>query len=281
MTVHPRELTLGYSTCPNDTFLFHALAHGLVRCDPFRFSIVLEDVETLNQKARSGLLNISKLSFAAIGHLLDDYALLRSGAALGRGCGPLIVARPGAKLEDIASGRIAVPGLWTTAYLLLSLYRGKALNATPMIFDRIMPCVKTGEADYGLIIHEGRFTYPEYGLVKLLGLGEWWEQTTSMPIPLGGICIQRSLGAEIARKVETAIRQSVAYAFARPAASREYVAGYAQEMEPATIRNHISLYVNSFTVDLGEEGAKAVETLFSMARASGAIPDSAVPVFAY
>ncbi len=276
-----QNLTLGYSTCPNDTFLFHALAHGLVKYDPFQFSVFLEDVETLNQKAKSSVFHVSKLSFATIGHLLDTYALLRSGAALGRGCGPLIVARPGMKLENMLSGRIAVPGLWTTAFLLLTLYLNKTPETIPMTFDRIMPSLQKGEADYGIIIHEGRFTYPEYGLIKLLDLGEWWEQTTSMPIPLGGICIRRSLGPDIARKIEFLIRESVEFAFRHPEASREYVAMHSQEMSSETIKRHIELYVNSFTVDLGEEGVKSVETLFSMARECGAIPDSTMPVFAY
>ena len=225
-------------------------------------------------------MHVSKLSFAAIGNLLDQYALLRSGAALGRGCGPLIVARPGLKLENIGSGRIAVPGLWTTAHLLLTLYLGRTPETTPMTFDRIMPCLQKGETDYGVIIHEGRFTYQEYGLIKLLDLGEWWEQTTSMPIPLGGIAIQRSLGLEIAQKVESSIRQSVEFAFHHPEISREYITQYAKEMSPEVIQRHIDLYVNSFTVDLGETGVKAVETLFSMARASGVIPDSTRPIFA-
>lgn len=276
-----QDLTLGYSTCPNDTFLFHALTHGLIQCDPFQISVFLEDVETLNQKAKSSAFHVSKLSFAAIGHLLDNYALLRSGAALGRGCGPLIVARPGIKLENMLSGRIAVPGLWTTAFLLLTLYLNKTPETISMTFDQIMPSLQKGETDYGIIIHEGRFTYPEYGLIKLLDLGEWWEQTTSMPIPLGGICIRRSLGPEIARKVESLIRESVEFAFRHPEASREYVAMHSQEMSSETIKRHIELYVNSFTVDLGEEGVKAVETLFSMARECGVIPDSSMPVFAY
>ncbi len=281
MSTAKQTLSLGYSTCPNDTFLFHALTHGLIPCDPFQFSVFLEDVETLNQKAKSSVFHVSKLSFAAIGHLQDTYALLRSGAALGRGCGPLIVARPGMKLENILSGRIAVPGLWTTAFLLLTLYLNKTPETIPMTFDRIMPSLQKGEADYGIIIHEGRFTYPEYGLVKLLDLGEWWEQTTSMPIPLGGICIRRSLGPDIARKIEFLIRESVEFAFRHPEASREYVSMHSQEMSSETVKRHIELYVNSFTVDLGEEGVKAVETLFSMARECGAIPDSTMPVFAY
>lgn len=280
MTTSGQELTLGYSTCPNDTSLFHALVHGLVRCDDVRFSVFLEDVETLNQKARNGQFHVSKLSFAAIGNLLDTYALLRSGAALGKGCGPLIVARPGMKLDNMVSGRIAIPGLWTTAFLLLTLYLGRTPEAMPMTFDRIMPALRNGDADYGIIIHEGRFTYPEYGLVKLLDLGEWWEQATSLPIPLGGICIQRSLGPEIAQKVETSIRKSVEFAFRHPEASKDYTAGHAKEMSPDIIRNHIDLYINAFTVDLGETGAEAVETLFSMARASGSIPDSTRPLFA-
>jgi 1,4-dihydroxy-6-naphthoate synthase len=281
MVTTKETLTLGYSTCPNDTFLFHALAHGLVKCDPYQFSVTLEDVETLNQNAKNSIFHISKLSFAALGNLLDTYALLRSGAALGRGCGPLVVARPGMKIENILSGKIAVPGLWTTAFLLLTLYLNKKPDVRHMTFDRIMPSLQQGESDYGVIIHEGRFTYQEYGLVKLLDLGEWWEQTTSMPIPLGGIGIQRSLGPEIAKKVEASIRESVEFAFQHPEASKKYIATYAQEMSSSTMKSHIDLYVNPFTVDLGEEGVKAVETLFSMARESGAIADSSTPVFAY
>lgn len=273
-------LKLGYSPCPNDTFLFHALAHGLVTCDDFQFSIQLKDVETLNQDAKSEVFDISKLSFPALGHLLDRYALLRSGAALGRGCGPLIVARPGFNLEKISSGRIAVPGMWTTAFLLLSLYLSNRPNVIPLSFDQIMPSLQKGETDFGVIIHEGRFTYENYGLKKLLDLGEWWEKKTGMPIPLGGIAIRRKLGPDISRKIECCIRESVAYGFKNRKASEKYVSTYAQEMAGAVIQSHIDLYVNQFTVDLGEEGVKAVETLFSMARENGVIANSELPVFA-
>ena len=274
-------LKLGYSPCPNDTFLFHALAHGLVKCDDFQFSIQLKDVETLNQDAKSEIFDISKLSFSAIGHLLDRYALLRSGAALGRGCGPLIIARPGFNLEKILSGKIAVPGMWTTAFLLLSLYLSNRPNVIPMSFDQIMPSIQRGETDFGVIIHEGRFTYGNYGLKKLLDLGEWWEGKTGMPIPLGGIAIRRKLGPDIARKIETGIRESIVYAFEHRKASEKYISEYAQEMSKDVIQSHIDLYVNHFTVDLGEEGGKAVETLFSMAREKGVIANSNMPVFAY
>ncbi len=273
-------LKLGYSPCPNDTFLFHALAHGLVKCDDFQFSVQLKDVETLNQDAKSEIFDITKLSFPAIGHLLDRYALLRSGAALGRGCGPLIVARPGFNLETIRSGKIAVPGMWTTAFLLLSLYLSNRPDVIPISFDQIMPSLQRGETDFGVIIHEGRFTYEKYGLKKLLDLGEWWEEKTGMPIPLGGIAIRRKLGPDIAGKVEHGIRQSVAYAFEHRKASEKYISKHAQEMTKTVIQSHIDLYVNHFTVDLGEDGAAAVETLFSMAREKGVIANSNMPVFA-
>jgi len=273
-------LKLGYSPCPNDTFLFHALAHGLVTCGEFQFEIRLRDVETLNQDATAGIFHVSKLSFPAIGNLLKSYGLLRSGAALGLGCGPLIVARPGLVLKKLPSGRIAVPGMWTTAFLLLCLYLSNRPEVIPMPFDQIMPSLQKGEVDFGVIIHEGRFTYKSYGLEKLLDLGEWWEEKTGLPIPLGGIAIQRKLGPDIAGLVENSIRESVSYALLNRKASEDYVLQHAQEMTPSVIQSHIDLYVNQFTVDLGAEGAEAVETLFSMAREKRVIPDSNMPVFA-
>ncbi len=275
-----RRLTLGYSTCPNDTFLFYALAHGLIFCGDITFDTVLEDVETLNQSAEQERLDVTKLSFAALGHLRERYGLLRSGAALGRGCGPLIVARPGfdpARLQEVS---IAVPGLHTTACLLLGLYLGKEPDMVPMTFDRIMPAVASGDCEAGVIIHEGRFTYPDHGLVCLTDLGQWWETETGLPIPLGCIAIRRSLGTETALTVETAIRESVIYAAAHPEAAAGYIRTHAQEMAPDVIRQHIDLYVNAFTRDLGDEGEAAVRGLFRRAAAAGLIPESDAPLFA-
>jgi len=272
-------LKLGYSTCPNDTFIFYALAHNLINSAGLAFKIELADVETLNQQARAGVFDISKLSFAAIGHLLDTYGVLRSGSALGRGCGPLVVARPGFNLNRIDSKKIAVPGMWTTACMLLGLYLSKKPDAVPMPFDLIMPAVERGDLDFGVIIHEGRFTYKNYGLISLLDLGKWWEEKTSLPIPLGGIAIRRDIAPETARRVETAIRESTIYGFKHRTETDGYIKRYAREMSSAVIRRHIDLYVNDFTIEIGKQGEEAIEALFEMARNRGILPESKRPVF--
>ena len=271
---------MGYSTCPNDAFIFHAMTHGLVDCGSLRFEPTLKDVETLNQEARSQTLDVTKLSFAAIGQFQETYGLLRSGAALGRGCGPLIVARSGNDLSGLHASTVAVPGLWTTAYLLLGLYLSGHPKAVPMTFDRVMPAVAKSDFDYGVIIHEGRFTFESYGLVDLLDLGQWWEDETGLPIPLGGIAIRRELGPLTAEKVETIIRESVLYAFDHPEASRSHVKTHAQEMADDVIDQHITLYVNDDSVSIGEEGAAAIEMLFERGRESRVIPESGKPLFA-
>ncbi|MBC8200189.1 MAG: 1,4-dihydroxy-6-naphthoate synthase, partial [Desulfobacteraceae bacterium] len=246
-----QNLTLGYSTCPNDTFIFYALAHNLINSAGLAFKIELADVETLNQKARAGVFDVSKLSFAAMGHLLDRYGVLRSGSALGRGCGPLVVARPGFNLNRIDSKKIAVPGMWTTACMLLGLYLSKKPDVVPMPFDLIMPAVERGDLDFGVIIHEGRFTYKNYGLISLLDLGKWWEEKTSLPVPLGGIAIRRDMAHEIALSVETAIRESTLYGFKHRTETEGHVKRYAGEMSSDVIRRHIDLYVNDFTIEIG------------------------------
>ena len=275
------NLKLGYSTCPNDTFIFYALAHNLIERRDLQFKIELADVETLNQQARAGVFDISKLSFAAIGHLLDTYGVLRSGSALGRGCGPLVVARPGFNLNQIDSKKIAVPGMWTTACMLLGLYLSKKPDVVPMLFDLIMPAVERGDLDFGVIIHEGRFTYKNYGLICLLDLGRWWEEKTSLPIPLGGIAIRRDIAPETARRVESAIRESTLYGFKHRSETDSYIKRYAREMSPAVIRRHIDLYVNEFTVEIGKQGKEAVEALFEMARSRGILPESKKTVFVF
>ncbi|MFV9645606.1 MAG: 1,4-dihydroxy-6-naphthoate synthase [Desulfobacterales bacterium] len=279
-----QNLTLGYSTCPNDTFIFYALAHNLIERRDLQFKIELADVETLNQQARAGVFDVSKLSFAAIGHLLDTYGVLRSGSALGRGCGPLIVARAGFNLNRIDSNqinskKIAVPGMWTTACMLLGLYLSKKPDVVSMPFDLIMPAVESGDLDFGVIIHEGRFTYKNYGLICLLDLGKWWEEKTSLSIPLGGIAIRRDIAPETARRVETAIRESTLYGFTYRTETESYIKKYAREMSSAVIRRHIDLYVNDFTIEIGEQGKEAVEALFEMARNRGMLPESKMPVF--
>ncbi len=278
-------ISLAFSTCPNDTFIFYALAHKKIVTD-ISFEIHLEDVESLNQCAKSKKFDVSKLSFAAIGHLLETYGLLHCGAALGRGCGPLIVARPGVDLSRLKS--IAVPGVWTTANMLLNLYlsgqsAGKSsfrYDITPIPFDKIMPSVKNGMFDFGVIIHEGRFTYKEHGLVSLLDLGNWWEKISLLPIPLGGIAIRRDLSTETIKAVEKAIYDSILYAFANRDETYDYIKEYSQEMSLSVIRQHIDLYVNDFTVNAGDEGERAINMLFNMARKYNLLPETDLPVFA-
>jgi 1,4-dihydroxy-6-naphthoate synthase len=261
-----RELTFGFSPCPNDTFAFHALVHGLVEA-PFHVRPVLLDIEELNVRARSGELDLTKLSFGAFGSLTDTYSMLRSGAALGHGCGPLVVARAESSLAEAAQGRIAIPGRDTTAFLLLRLFvpgveHGDVVEVR---YDRILAAVETGEVDAGLIVHESRFTYADHGLERVADLGELWEQRTGLPIPLAAICARRDLDEETRTAAEQAIRASVEYAFANPEASRGYVQEHSQEMSEDVCRQHIALYVNEFSIDLGAEGLAAIDALTAAA----------------
>ena len=269
----PREIVFGYSPCPNDTFAFHALSHGLVDVPGLSLRPWLADVERLNRRALKGELPLTKLSFHALAHVLDRYALLRSGAALGRGCGPLVVARPGDEDLDLASVSVAVPGRLTTAQLLLSLYLGRAPKVEPLLFSQIMPAVAAGRFRAGLIIHEGRFTFADHGLVAVRDLGQWWERTTGLPIPLGCIALRRDLGPELAARLEEALAQSIRAAWADPAASADYVLANAQEMAPAVVQQHIDLYVNHFSADLGPEGLAAVAETLRRGRAVGLLPE--------
>ena len=275
-----KSLTIGYSTCPNDTFIFYALAHKLIDCGGINFNTVLKDVEALNQDARLGRYEVSKLSFSAMAYLRDSYGLLKSGAAIGKGCGPLIVTRPGFDLNKLSSSTIVVPGLWTTACMLLGLYLAQKPQVVPMQFDHIMPAIQKGMFEAGVIIHEGRFTYPDYELVCLVDLGRWWEEKTGLPIPLGGICVRRDLPKETIKKIETAIRDSVSYSKEHPGQADQYIRHYAAEMSDSVIQNHIDLYVNDFTVNLGKTGEKAIEKLFTMAWNVGMIPKGKKPLFA-
>ena len=266
-----RLLSLGFSPCPNDTFIFHALVHGIVRADGLDFAPRLEDVETLNRLAVEAVLDVTKISYGAIPHLVRDYVLLRSGGALGRGCGPLVVAREKIHPSELATKRIAIPGRNTTANLLLRLFAPDAPAGEERVYSDIMPAVARGEVDAGLIIHESRFTYTDQGLVKVVDLGEWWEQETGLPIPLGGILARRDLGEVTIRAIDGALRRSVEHAFADPAASRDYVRAHAQEMDDAVTQQHIDLYVNQFSIDLGTEGEQAIRELFARARRAGII----------
>jgi len=259
-----RTLRFGYSPCPNDTFAFHALAHGLVEAT-FRVEPVLADIEELNVRARSGELELTKLSYGAFPSVGDRYRLLRSGAALGHGCGPLVVAREPMSLEDAVGGALAIPGRDTTAHLLLRLAAGAPEEVVELRYDRILGAVERGEVPAGLVIHESRFTYEEHGLVKVADLGEWWERETALPVPLAGICARADLDPELAVAAEQAIRASVEHAFAHPEASRDYVRAHAQELSDEVCAAHIALYVNEFSVDIGDAGLHAVETLVAAA----------------
>jgi 1,4-dihydroxy-6-naphthoate synthase len=255
-----RELTFAFSPCPNDTFAFHALVHGLVKA-PFRIRPVLLDIEELNRRAASGEFDLTKLSvgaFAGVGH---RYRLLRSGAALGRGVGPLVVARTPTSLAEAVAGRVAIPGIATTAYRLLRLAAPALGEAVELRYDRILSAVEHGEVDAGLIIHESRFTYREHGLAKVVDLGDWWEAATGLPVPLAGICARADLDQATAAAAERAIRDSVAYAFAHRDASRAYVRAHAQELSDDVCDRHIALYVNEFSLDIGDEGERAIARL--------------------
>lgn len=268
--LHVTQLDLGFSPCPNDTFIFHALVHGMVDADGLSFRPRLEDVETLNRLALTGSLHVTKVSFGVLPYLLDEYVLLRSGGALGRGCGPLIVTRSGGNVS-LRDSRIAIPGRFTTANLLLRLYDPEIPEGVELPYHQIMPAVADGLVDAGVIIHESRFTYADHGLRQQVDLGEWWEQTTGSPIPLGAIVARRDLGSGIA-EVEGAIRASVEYALRDPRASAAYVRTHAQEMSEDVTRKHIDLYVNEYSVDLGSRGEAAVRELIHRAQAAGLIP---------
>ena len=262
-----RTLRFGFSPCPNDTFAFHALVHGLVEA-PFRVEPALLDIEELNRRAQVGELELTKLSFGALAGVGERYRLLRSGAALGFGCGPLVVARERIGLEEAAGGPIAVPGLKTTAFLLLRRFAPTLGEVVELRYDRILGAVEKGEVKAGLIIHESRFTYAEHGLVRICDLGELWEEQTGLPVPLAGICARSDLDAETRAAAERAIRSSVEYAFAHPEASDEYVRENAQELSAEVRRAHISLYVNEASIDLGESGMRAIESILHTPPAS-------------
>ena len=273
-------LTLGFSPCPNDTFMFYPLVHGLVDTGGLSFYERLDDVETLNRLALAGELDVTKVSYHALGHIRDQYALLRSGSALGRGCGPLLVAADTIDPADLRGRAIAVPGQYTTALLLLRLLDPRLGNFVAMPFNEIMDAVLSGRVDAGLIIHESRFTYQDLGLHKLIDLGEWWENETGLPIPLGGIVARRSLGAETIAVIERALRAGVAYARSHPAEAAGYIREHAQEMSAEVCAAHIGLYVNDFSAELGEEGERAIDCLLKRAEYSGIIPRSTERLFA-
>jgi 1,4-dihydroxy-6-naphthoate synthase len=274
-------LTLGFSPCPNDCFIFDAIVNNRIDLEGLEFDVKLADVETLNKEAFAGEIEITKLSYHAYAYCTENYVLLDAGSALGRNCGPLLISKRTISKEELAEGEleIAIPGKYTTANFLLGLAYPNAENKTEMLFSEIENAVLNGEFDAGLIIHENRFTYEDKGLKKIIDLGEFWEKTTKSPIPLGGIVIKRSLSDEIKTKVNRVLRKSVEYAFENRAASLPYVRAHAQEMSEDVMYKHIDLYVNDFSVDLGKEGRRAVTTLFKKAKDLGVIPPNDRKIF--
>ncbi len=255
------HLSLGFSPCPNDTFIFDAMVNNKIDTGGLTFDTALEDVETLNKWALEGKLAITKLSFALYLKVKNQYNLLNSGSALGRGCGPLLIAKKPIAPEDVKDCRIAIPGDNTTANLLFSIAFPEAKNKQVMVFSEIENAVLNGRADVGVIIHENRFTYQQKGLVKIIDLGEFWESTTGSPIPLGGIFIRKDVPEAVQQQVDALIHDSLQYAYKGYPQLSDYVKQHAQEMDEQVMRQHIDLYVNDFSLGLGEEGHAAVGTL--------------------
>ena len=273
------KLRLGLSPCPNDTFVFHALLHGLVDTGGVTFEPVIEDVESLNERMQRGELEVTKASFAAFAHARARYACLRTGAALGRGNGPLVVARRPMKPFELGDSRVLLPGALTTAALLFGGFHPECDDTPSMRYDEILPALLREEADAGVVIHELRFTYRERGLHLVEDLGERFEGTTGAPIPLGGVFARRDLPPRLASDVERWVGESLAAARRDPSASREFVRRHAQELDEGVTAAHIALYVNDFSADIGDEGADALRRLLLLAERTGRAPHSAEPMF--
>lgn len=270
------RLTIGFSPCPNDCFIFDALVHEKIDTEGLKFEMLLGDVEALNQLAFKNELQITKLSYHAYIYLTEFYQLLDAGSALGNGCGPLLIAKTEnikSRLEKSSDLKIAIPGKYTTANFLFSLAFPKVKHKIETLFSEIENDVVHGKVDAGVIIHENRFTYQQKGLKKIIDLGEYWETLTLAPIPLGGIVIQRNLPEDLKQKVNRLLRKSVEYAFANPKSSLPFVKAHAQEMSEEVMYKHIELYVNNYSIDLGMEGKRAINVLFDKAVEIGLIPN--------
>lgn len=267
------KLTLGFSPCPNDTFIFDAMVNGKIDTHGITFDYVMEDVETLNRWAEQGKLDITKLSYNTFLHTVNKYALLYSGSALGKGVGPLLISKKPLSLDNIADFKIAIPGFNTTANLLLSLAFPNAKNKAEVVFSEIEDAVINGQYDAGLIIHESRFTYAQKGLTKLIDMGDWWEAAANAAIPLGGIVMRRNFDKELIAKVDAIIKASLEYSWKQYPQLSEFITCNAQEMEENVMRKHIDLYVNEYTTDLGETGRNAINTLFERAKAANLLKE--------
>lgn len=270
-----REVTVGYSPCPNDTFVF---AHLERVTKELKLVPVLADIETLNEWAMEERLHVTKVSTFTLGKVLDRYGLLHCGSAVGRGCGPIVVGKKGADPSRLGIGKVASPGKWTTASLLLTLYLGQSPNFVHMEFHKVMECVANGDVEFGLLIHEGRFVFQDWGLELVMDLGNWWEEKTKMPLPLGNMVIRRDLSKELARQIDEAIRASLELSLSSEPGTMEYVTAHSQEMSMDVVMSHIQLYVNDFTRELGEEGLRAVEKMLEMARKANLVPEFSGPL---
>jgi 1,4-dihydroxy-6-naphthoate synthase len=257
------RLTLGFSPCPNDTFIFDAMVNGKIDTEGLEFDVVMADVEELNRAAFKSEPDITKLSYHAYAHLTKDYILLNSGSALGNNCGPLLIASKEHDIQNLSALSVAIPGRYTTANFLLSFAFPQLKNKKEILFSEIENKVLNGEIDLGVIIHENRFTYHERGLICIMDLGKNWEEKTGLPIPLGGIVCRRNFDKNLQLKIERVLRRSIEFAFANPDSSKDFVSCHAQEMSEDVMQKHINLYVNHYSLELGEKGKKAIETMFS------------------
>lgn len=273
------KLTLGFSPCPNDTFIFDAIVNGKITQDDLQISPVIADIEALNNLSLNAELDITKISCSAYPAVSKDYQLLNAGSALGRNCGPLLVCYKDFAWRDLPKLEIAIPGEKTTANLLLNIFAREANKRTEYVFSAIEDAVIAGKADAGLVIHESRFTFEQKGLKKMADMGELWEQYTGLPLPLGCIAVRRTLPEHMKRQVEKWVHDSVRFAFDNPSASREFVMQNASEMTEDVQKKHIALYVNGFSLDLGVQGKKALELLFRKGKESGLLPDVVEPVY--
>ena len=273
------KLSIGFSPCPNDTFIFDAMVHQKVDTEGLEFDVIMDDVEALNEMAFAKKLDITKLSYHAFAYCVDDYQLLNAGSALGNGVGPLLIAKRQISEADLAQATIAIPGQYTTANLLFSLAYPQSKSKIPMLFSDVEDAVIAGAVDAGLIIHENRFTYEDKGLIKLKDLGEFWEELSGHPIPLGGIVIRRELEYALQQKVDRVLKRSLEYAFANTEDVLPFVKDFAQEMDQDVMLKHIGLYVNEFTLDLGQKGRDAITFMLEYGRKVGSLPASDLDVF--
>ena len=273
------NFSLGFSPCPNDCFIFDALVHKKIDTHGIDFTVLMEDVEALNNRAFKQELDVTKLSYHAFIYLTQCYALLNSGSALGFNCGPLLVQSSTSKVQDIDTASIAIPGKYTTANFLLSLAFPDAKNKTELLFSDIEAAVLSNQVDAGLLIHENRFTYEEKGLEKIIDLGEFWDSLIHAPIPLGGIVVKRTIDLKLQKTIDSLIKQSVEFAFANPESCMGFVKQHAQEMSEEVMKKHIALYVNDFSIDLGTIGKNAIQLLFDKAIESKLIEGIAPQIF--